>query len=124
MGNNDKEHGHAFDDNHRHSREARAAGPIGWVSQFLLFAKGFLQHPNMVGWVLPSSPFLVDEVLKEVDWERARVIVEYGPGVGAFTTRVLQRMRPDATLIATYPIAGAAQMSRNRRSRRIRGASR
>lgn len=42
----------------------------------------------------------MDEVLKEVDWERARVIVEYGPGVGAFTTRVLQRMRPDAKLIA------------------------
>lgn len=54
----------------------------------------------MVGWVLPSSPFLVDEVLKRVDWERAKVIVEYGPGVGAFTTKVLQRMRPDATLIA------------------------
>jgi phospholipid N-methyltransferase len=54
----------------------------------------------MVGWVLPSSPFLVDEVLKKVDWDRARVIVEYGPGVGAFTTRVLQRMRPDAKLIA------------------------
>jgi phospholipid N-methyltransferase len=54
----------------------------------------------MVGWVLPSSPFLVEEVLKKIDWDRARVIVEYGPGVGAFTTRVLQRMRPDAKLIA------------------------
>ena len=70
------------------------------VSQFLLFAAGFLRHPNMVGWVFPSSPFLVEEVLKKVDWQRARVIVEYGPGVGAFTTRVLQRMRPDAKLIA------------------------
>src|SRR5437764_11875872 len=54
----------------------------------------------MVGWVLPSSPFLVDEVLKRVDWERAKVIVEYGPGVGAFTTKVLERMQHDATLIA------------------------
>ncbi len=54
----------------------------------------------MVGWVLPSSPFLVKQLLKQVDWDRARVIVEYGPGVGAFTTRVLERMRPDARLIA------------------------
>ena len=54
----------------------------------------------MVGWMLPSSPFLVEQVLKQVDWQSARVIVEYGPGVGAFTSRLLQRMRPDARLVA------------------------
>jgi phospholipid N-methyltransferase len=54
----------------------------------------------MVGWMLPSSPFLVDEVLKQINWNQARVIVEYGPGLGAFTTKVLNRMRPDAKLIA------------------------
>ena len=54
----------------------------------------------MVGWMLPSSPFVVDGVLKQVDWDKARVIVEYGPGVGTFTTKLLKRMRPDATLIA------------------------
>src|ERR1043165_2417536 len=69
------------------------------ISEFILFARNFLKHPNMVGWVLPSSPFLVDEVLKRVDWDRAKVIVEYGPGVGAFTTKVLERMQRDATLI-------------------------
>lgn len=100
MGNDDKDQGHTFNDNHHHFRRTKAAGPIGWAAQFLLFAKGFFQHPNMVGWVLPSSPFLVDQVLKNVNWDRARVIVEYGPGVGAFTTRVLQRMSPDARLIA------------------------
>ena len=91
-----------YDDiNHHQTSRASQTGPSrGRVSQFLLFAAGFLRHPNMVGWVLPSSPFLVEEVLKKVDWERARVIVEYGPGVGAFTTRVLQRMRSDAKLIA------------------------
>jgi len=69
-------------------------------SQFVLFARSFLKHPGMVGWMLPSSPFLVEEVLKQIDWESARVIVEYGPGAGAFTSRLLQRMRPDARLIA------------------------
>src|SRR5262245_8420533 len=83
---------------HRHS--STVPPPRSRLGQFFLFALNFLKHPNMVGWVLPSSPFLVDEVLKRVDWERAKVIVEYGPGVGAFTTKVLQRMRPDATLIA------------------------
>ncbi|MDQ3222862.1 MAG: methyltransferase domain-containing protein, partial [Gemmatimonadota bacterium] len=35
----------------------------------------------------------------EVDWARARVFLEYGPGVGTFTTEILRRMRPDAVLI-------------------------
>ncbi len=75
-------------------------GGRGLGSQAVLFARNFLKHPNMVGWVLPSSRFLVNQVLKQINWERARVIVEYGPGVGAFTTRVLERMHPDARLIA------------------------
>src|SRR5882762_10164053 len=70
------------------------------ASQFFLFARNFVKYPNMVGWMLPSSPFVVDAVLKQVDWDKARVIVEYGPGVGTFTTRVLERMKADATLIA------------------------
>lgn len=68
--------------------------------RFLLFARGFIKYPNMVGWMLPSSPFLVDEVLKQVDWERARLVVEYGPGIGTFTKRVLDCMHPQARLIA------------------------
>jgi phospholipid N-methyltransferase len=54
----------------------------------------------MVGWMLPSSSWVVDRVLGEVNWGQAGVIVEYGPGLGAFTGKVLKRMRPDAKLIA------------------------
>lgn len=67
--------------------------------QLLLFARNFLKHPKMLGSVIPSSRFLIDEVLEPIDWERASVIVEYGPGVGTFTGELLRRMRPDATLI-------------------------
>ncbi|PWU21977.1 MAG: methyltransferase [Verrucomicrobia bacterium] len=54
----------------------------------------------MVGWILPSSRTLVDEVVRRIDWHRARVIVEYGPGMGAFTSVLLKRMRPEAKLVA------------------------
>jgi phospholipid N-methyltransferase len=54
----------------------------------------------MLGSLIPSSRFLVNHVLREVDWSRARVFLEYGPGVGTFTTEILRRMRPDAVLIA------------------------
>jgi phospholipid N-methyltransferase len=68
--------------------------------ELLLFARNFLKHPRMLGSLIPSSRFLIDEVLQAVDWANARVIVEYGPGVGTFTAEVLRRMRPDASLIA------------------------
>jgi len=68
--------------------------------RLLLFAANFLRHPHMLGSLVPSSRFLVNQVLDFIDWERARVIVEYGPGVGTFTDEILRRMHPDARLIA------------------------
>jgi phospholipid N-methyltransferase len=68
--------------------------------QILLFGRNFIKHPKMLGSLIPSSRFLVNKVLGEVDWARAKVFLEYGPGVGTFTTEILRRMRPDATLVA------------------------
>lgn len=70
------------------------------ATEILLFAKNFLRHPHMLGSIIPSSRHLVDTVLAPIDWSRARVIVEYGPGVGTFTAEILRRMRSDARLIA------------------------
>ena len=67
--------------------------------QWALFAKNFFQHPKMLGSLFPSSRFLVERLLRKIDWNEARVIVEYGPGVGSFTAEILRRMRPDALLI-------------------------
>jgi phospholipid N-methyltransferase len=65
----------------------------------LLFAKNFLQHPRMLGSLIPSSRFLIDRLLSRVDWKRARTIVEYGPGVGTITAHILSRMSPEARLV-------------------------
>jgi phospholipid N-methyltransferase len=69
------------------------------ASEARLFASNFLRDPYMLGSIVPSSRFLVNSVLAAVDWSRARVIVEYGPGVGTFTAEILRRMRTDATLV-------------------------
>jgi len=65
-----------------------------------LFARNFFRHPRMLGSIIPSSRFLIKQLLQPIDWEQARVIVEYGPGVGGITAEILRRMRPDARLIA------------------------
>jgi phospholipid N-methyltransferase len=67
--------------------------------QITLFALNFFKHPKMLGSIIPSSRFLIERVLSEVDWARTKVVVEYGPGVGTFTSEILQRMRPDGALI-------------------------
>jgi phospholipid N-methyltransferase len=69
------------------------------AAEILLFAKNFLRHPNMLGSIVPSSRHLVNTVLAPIDFSRARVIVEYGPGVGTLTAEILQRMRNDARLV-------------------------
>jgi phospholipid N-methyltransferase len=65
----------------------------------LLFAKNFLQHPRMLGSVIPSSRFLIQRILDRIDWVQASVIVEYGPGVGNVSQQLLRRLRPDGRLI-------------------------
>jgi phospholipid N-methyltransferase len=85
--------GHAVSNKQRISGRTRSG-------HALLFARNFFRHPRMLGSIVPSSRFLIKQVLEPVDWAQARVIVEYGPGVGSITTEILRRMRPDASLIA------------------------
>ncbi|HEY0602914.1 MAG TPA: rRNA adenine N-6-methyltransferase family protein [Herpetosiphonaceae bacterium] len=70
-----------------------------WLDRALVFGRNFFKHPQMLGSAIPSSRFLINRLLRRVDWSIADVIVEYGPGVGVFTTEILRRMRPEATLI-------------------------
>ena len=86
----------SWEEARRDSRFQRSAGG-GPLWQFL---RGFIKHPVMVGSVIPSSKVLIDKMLAPVDWANCKLFVEYGPGVGTFTEHVLQRMAPDATLIA------------------------
>src|SRR5215207_5777148 len=67
--------------------------------QVILFARNFFKHPRMLGSIIPSSRFLVHDLMRQVDWNRAKVLVEYGPGVGNITAEVLRRMRPDARMV-------------------------
>jgi len=85
---------------HTQQNARLALAPLKPLGEALLFARNFLLHPNMLGSIIPSSRFLVEQVLGSVDFARAHVIVEYGPGVGTFTGQILRRMRADARLVA------------------------
>ncbi len=62
------------------------------------FIKQFILHPRRTGAIVPSSPDLAKAMLEHVDFSKAKQIVELGPGTGAFTHLILQKMRKDAKL--------------------------
>jgi len=74
-------------------RISRAMGPAG------VFFRGFLEHPRMVGAILPSSNAVIDRMLGPVDWPNCKLFVEYGPGVGTFCQPVLDRLPRDGELV-------------------------
>ena len=57
-----------------------------------MFFTGFLKHPVMVGSVIPSSDRLIRRMLSRVDWDKTKLFVEYGPGVGTFCRPILEQI--------------------------------
>ena len=74
-------------------RIKRAMGPWG------VFLQGFLEHPVMVGSIIPSSRFTIAKMLAPVKWDECKLFVEYGLGVGTFCRPVLERLARDGTLL-------------------------
>lgn len=81
------------------SNAATRRKPRGVSSPAGIFLRGFVKHPVMVGSVIPSSNRLIRKMLAPIDWAGAKVVVEYGPGVGTFCRPILERLAPDAQLI-------------------------
>ena len=51
------------------------------------------------GTIIPSSRFLVKKMLYEIDFSKADVIVELGPGNGVITKNILKKLHAKAVLI-------------------------
>ena len=66
---------------------------------FLFFSK-FLKHGITIASVWPSSNTLAKATIKQVDWEKARVIVELGAGTGAITHHVIRNLQPHTRFLA------------------------
>ncbi len=60
----------------------------------------FLKDPKGVAALLPTSGFVVERIVSKVGPGKASLILEYGPGSGVLTRRLLERLRPDGRLLA------------------------
>jgi phosphatidylethanolamine/phosphatidyl-N-methylethanolamine N-methyltransferase len=65
----------------------------------LHFLRESIRNLRSTGSVAPSSRFLCRAIVSQIHPESAKVVVELGPGDGAITQFILDRLRPDARLI-------------------------
>lgn len=73
---------------------------IDRMSETRLHIKNALFHPMKTASLLPSSERLCDLIVKEAKVSSARVIVEFGPGTGAITEKIVKKTDPETTLVA------------------------
>jgi phosphatidylethanolamine/phosphatidyl-N-methylethanolamine N-methyltransferase len=69
------------------------------MAKNLNFFKEFLKQRRVVGAISPSSKFLAKRMVASIDFNKARVIVEFGAGTGIFTKEILKHMHPEAKLL-------------------------
>ncbi len=72
----------------------KPASPDWW-----LMIRKFFQHGTTIASFAPSSRFLARKILKGIDYESARCIVELGAGTGPITKELVSRVRPHTRLV-------------------------
>lgn len=55
-----------------------------------MFLLEYIKNPRYIGAVAPSGKQLASKMISEIDFEKAKCIIEYGPGTGAFTEKSYQ----------------------------------
>lgn len=65
----------------------------------ITYLKNFIKDRNVAS-VTPSSLVCVRHVCRKIDFDRALIIVEYGPGTGVFTKYLLKHINTRSKIIA------------------------
>lgn len=63
------------------------------------FLVEYLKSPRTVGAVAPSSQKLAKKMVGGLDYNNAKCIIEYGPGTGVFTDKLVKKKKHDTVLI-------------------------
>jgi SAM-dependent methyltransferase len=81
------------------------------LAEAIAFITRFASAPTNIGAVFPSSRDLAEAMLHGIELQPGDVVVEYGPGTGAFTELLLERLPEGAEYlgIETAPLEQLAE---------------
>lgn len=65
----------------------------------LQFLKQYIKNPRNIGAIAPSSRLLAQNMMRPIDFRSAKCIVEFGPGTGVFTEKLLCQKKDETVLI-------------------------
>jgi len=65
----------------------------------LSFIKQYITKPRTVGAIWPSSKYLAKKMVQDIDFDTGEYIVEYGPGTGVFTDKILKARRQSTAVL-------------------------
>lgn len=70
------------------------------MGEKIVFLKNFIKNPRQIGSVIPSSKRLSRKMAGQIDYDRAKFIIELGPGVGPYTEIILKSKKESTKYIA------------------------
>src|SRR3954452_5047200 len=69
------------------------------MSDFSLFLGKFFRHGTAIASLAPSSRWLSQTTVRNIPWDRARVLVELGAGTGPITRVLAEKARPECRVV-------------------------
>ncbi len=84
------------------------------MSDFKLFLGKFLRYGTAIASVAPSSRWLSRSAVGNIDWDRARVVVELGAGTGPITRALAEKAPPGCRVVVLERDADFARLLRGR----------
>jgi phosphatidylethanolamine/phosphatidyl-N-methylethanolamine N-methyltransferase len=88
------------------------------MRDFFLFLGKFFKHGTAIASLAPSSPWLSRTTVRNIPWDRARVVVELGAGTGPITRVLAEQAHPDCRVLVLERDPDFARILRERFSDR------
>ncbi|NHC43210.1 class I SAM-dependent methyltransferase [Bacillus sp. MM2020_1] len=63
------------------------------------FIYQYITNPRTVGAIRPSSRYLSNKMVEGINFRNTKYIVEYGPGTGVFTEKILEKRNKNTVIV-------------------------